>query len=116
MSRIDSFLECDEFRPRVSHHTQQRLRQRGLREADLDRLRQYGEVFNDGYLMSKRAIGEHITQLKSEIQRLEHLKGVVLIEQDNTLVTVYRTNRRRQRRILGGRIRPYRKDGKRNAR
>jgi hypothetical protein len=105
MSKAETSLEHYEGMPLPSLHALSRLRQRGLREADLDRLQRHGEEFDDGYLMSNRTIDEHITQLKSEIQRLERLKGVVLIEQDNTLVTVYRSNRRRQRRILGGRAR-----------
>ena len=93
-------LECDDAMPRTSRHAGRRLRQRGLREADLDRLQRYGEEFDDGYLMSNRTIDASITELKAEIQRLERLKGVVLIEQDNTVITVYRSDRRRQRRIL----------------
>lgn len=105
MSKAKTTPEHNEGMPRTSRHALRRIRQRGLRETDLDRLERHGEEFDDGYLMSNRRIDQCITQLKSEIQRLERLKGVVLIEQDNTLVTVYRSNRRRQRQILSGRVR-----------
>jgi hypothetical protein len=91
--------------PQISFHAQQRLRQRGFREADLDRVRRYGEDSDDGFVMSNQSINEHIKQLKSEIQHLERLKDAVLIEQGNTIVTVYRSNSRRKRRTLRGRRR-----------
>jgi hypothetical protein len=89
--------------PRISIHAGQRLRQRGLQESDLERIRSSGEEFSEGYLMSDRAIRERVSMLKREIQRLERLKGAVLIEQGNTLVTVYRADRKRCCRILSTR-------------
>ena len=113
MTKPKTTVEVHKGMPSASLHALRRLRQRGLREADLERLKRHGEEFDEGYLMSKRTIDEHITRLKWEIQRLERLKGVVLIEQDNTLVTVYRSSRRRQRRILGGRLRTiHNKEGR----
>jgi len=100
MKTHDGVLSYIDAAPRISFHARQRLRQRGLREADLDRMRTSGEEFSDGYLMSNRAISERVASLKGEIQRLERLKGVTLIEEDNTLVTVYRADRKRCRRIL----------------
>jgi hypothetical protein len=105
MTRIDATAMCENRVTQVSFHAQQRLRQRGFRESDLDRMRRYWEVFDDGFLMSNRSIDEHIKELKSEIQHLERLKNTVLIEQDNTVVTVYRSDRRRRRQILRGRRR-----------
>ncbi|MBA1444849.1 MAG: hypothetical protein M3H12_14810 [Chromatiales bacterium] len=100
MKTNDGVCDYIDAVPRISFHAQQRLRQRGLREADLERMRQCGEEFSDGYLMSDRAISERVSVLKAEIQHLERLKGIVIIEQDDTLVTVYRSDRKRRRRIL----------------
>jgi len=105
MAKTNAIAICANREPRVSFHAQRRLRQRSFREADLDRVRRYGEDFDDGFVMSNRSINEHIKQLKSEIQHLERLKDAVLIEQGNTIVTVYRSDRRRQRRALRGRRR-----------
>jgi len=105
MAISDATAMYEDRETQVSFHAQQRLRQRGFQDADLDRMRRYGEAFDDGFLMSNRSIDEHIKELKSEIQHLERLKDTVLIEQDNTIVTIYRSDRRRQRRILRGRRR-----------
>jgi len=102
MKRRKGTSERNAAPPRISLHAARRLRQRGLREGDLDRVRASGEEFSEGYLLSKRAIGEKVAELKGEIQRLERLRDVVLIEQDDTFVTVYRANHRRCRRILNG--------------
>ncbi|WP_275096189.1 hypothetical protein [Sedimenticola hydrogenitrophicus] len=84
----------------MSMHIQQRLRQRGVKEDDLALVCDVGETFSDGYMMTKRAVSEEISRLKAEIQRLEKLKGVMVIEQRNTLVTVYRPNHTKCRLVL----------------
>jgi hypothetical protein len=84
----------------MSAHIQQRLRQRGVKHEDLALVCGVGEPFSDGYLMTKRAVTEEIGRLKAEIQRLEKLKGLMVIEQQRTLVTVYRPSRTRSRRLL----------------
>lgn len=88
-------------KPKASKHIKKRVRQRGLCEKDFDVISQAGEEFQDGYLMSTRAVSERIGRLKAEIQRLERLRGIVLIEQEDTFVTVYRADRKRCKRILG---------------
>lgn len=85
---------------RMSTHAIQRIRQRGLCEDDIGLICEAGEEFGDGYLMSARAVSKRVGQLKAEIQRLERLRGIVLIEQDDTLVTAYRADRKRCKRIL----------------
>lgn len=89
-------------RARLSRHAQQRLRQRGLKESDVARLQRFGEEVEEGYLMTDRSLEASIAALKSEIQRLERLRGLALIERGNTLVTMYRADRRRQSRLLRG--------------
>jgi hypothetical protein len=112
MNHADRWTEGQDS-PRVSLHAQRRIRQRGLKEADLSRLQRFGEEMNDGYLMTDRTINSWIAELKSEIQRLERLRGLVLIEQDNNVVTVYRSSRHREHRILSGQARHMQTDKRR---
>jgi len=114
MNHADPLIDRQDL-PRVSMHAQRRIRQRGLKEADLGRLQRFGEEVEEGYLMTDRKLDECIAGLKSEIQRLERLRGLVLIEQGDTLVTLYRSDRRRQRRLLGGAVRPQSQRRQRNA-
>jgi hypothetical protein len=87
-------------RPRPSQHFEQRAQQRGLRCKDMEVICRVGEEFGDGYYMSGRAVGERIRKLKAEIQQLERLRGVVVIEQQDTYVTTYRADKRRSKRIM----------------
>lgn len=100
MSANKQSHQCLTVDKKMSTHAIQRIRQRGLCEDDIGLICEAGEEFGDGYLMSARAVSERIGRLKAEIQRLERLRGVVLIEQEDTFVTAYRANRKRCKRIL----------------
>ena len=86
--------------PRLSQHFEQRAQQRGLRGKDMEVICRVGEEFGDGYYMSGRAVSERIRKLKAEIQQLERLRGVVVIEQEDTYITAYRADKKRSKRIM----------------
>lgn len=88
----------------LSIHAAARIRQRGLKEDDLALIRQAGEAVADGFLMSNKAIDTRKRLLMREIECLERLRGVALIESTSCVVTIYRTDKKRTRRLRHGAI------------
>ncbi|MEH6626580.1 MAG: hypothetical protein V7739_09050 [Motiliproteus sp.] len=84
----------------ATRHFQHRESQRGVRHRDLDLILNYGEEVDEGFVMSRNAIkqarkdlaklGDHQT-----IQRLDHIKDLAVIEQNGSLVTIYRADSKR---------------------
>ena len=88
----------------LSVHAQARLQQRSIKFGDLEIVRAFGEVVSDGYLMSDKAIENCKHKLRSQIQQLERLRGVALIESAGCVITVYRIDKRRLKRLRAGPI------------
>lgn len=86
----------------LSQHAAARQRQRGVTTRDLELVMRYGEAVDDGFVLSERALELARAELKKTLQRLDHLAGVAVIEQGGTLVTTYRADARRLRRLRAG--------------
>jgi len=54
--------------------------------------------------MTGQAIGDAGHCLKKMIQRLDHIQGSALIEQGGTVVTTYRADKKRIRRLRAGHV------------
>ena len=85
-----------------THHFVEREQQRGVRHEDLDLVLAYGEMVEEGFVMSDKARRRAIDELRKSgdrraIQKLDHLRNVAVIEQDGQLITVYRTDARHLR-------------------
>jgi hypothetical protein len=87
-----------------SLHGGQRRQQRGFKSIDPFLLQTFGERVEDGYLMTNQSINQAQHALKQLIQRLDHLKGAALIEEGNTVVTCYRADKKRIRRLRAGHV------------
>lgn len=77
----------------VSKHAQERTRQRGFTNHDVELMCRYGTPVGDGILMTRDAVRE-LAWLPSERQRVERLLGAVAIVQASTIVTVFRTSKK----------------------
>lgn len=86
----------------MTKHAAARIRQRGLTERDVSLIRASGESVDDGFLMTNRAIDLQVQVLRREITRIEKLRGVAVIEGAGKVITVYRADKRRVRRLLAG--------------
>ena len=86
----------------LSFHAARRQRQRGVSNSDIELVMRYGEAVDDGFVLSDRALALARRDIKRILQRLDHLAGVAVIEQDGTLVTAYRADNRRVRRLRAG--------------
>ena len=90
----------------LTNHAEQRMRQRGIRDADVSLLLKVAEpVSDDALLLTRQKAAREIERRRREIQQLERLRGTRLIIEDGALVTVYHEFRsgRRARRTLRNR-------------
>ena len=85
----------------LTRHAEVRMRQRGLRGADLGLLLEAATpVAPDAYLMTDADVTREIARRKGEIQRLERLRGCKAVVAGDTVVTLYHARLREQRRTL----------------
>lgn len=84
-----------------THHAEARMRQRGLRDADLSLVMEVASpVGADVWLMTDEAVEQEITRLKRRLQRVERLRGTKVVVNDGAIVTAYRSTPNDQRRTL----------------
>lgn len=83
----------------LSAHAQVRMHQRGVKLGDLELVRALGEQVSDGYLISDKAIEQGRLILRAQMQQLERLRGLALIEITGCVVTVYRADKKRIKRL-----------------
>jgi hypothetical protein len=82
-------------------HTNVRMRQRGLRDADLELVMSSAtRVAADAYLMTASDVAREIAERKREIQRLERLRGLKVVVAGDAIVTVYHARPNDRRRTL----------------
>lgn len=89
---------------KFSRHSLARIRQRGLRESDIKPILNAGTpIDEDSVMLLGRDVDREVRKLKKEIATLERLKGcrVVLGEQES-IITIYRTNRKTEKQLLRG--------------
>lgn len=85
----------------LTAHAETRMRQRGLRGADLDLILNCGtQVAPDAYLLTRADTQHEIALLKRKIQCLERLCGGMAIVEGETVVTCYHAHQNEQRRKL----------------
>jgi hypothetical protein len=85
----------------LSHHAETRMRQRGLRNSDIDLILQCAsEIGDDLYFLSRKDVDREISRRKDEIQALERLRGQKVVVAEETVVTCYKSRRSDQRRFL----------------
>ena len=97
---------------RLTLHARQRASQRGLTFADLDLVMEFGELVEDGYLMSTKAQNKARKALKKQggsevckaLQRLDHLRNVMVVEEGGLMITTYRADKKRIYRLRSGRV------------
>ena len=78
----------------LTRHAETRMRQRGIRDADVNLLFEVGErVSDDALQLTRRRAVQEITKLRRKIQQIERLCGTKLILEEGTLITVYHEHR-----------------------
>jgi hypothetical protein len=85
----------------LTRHAEVRLRQRGLRNADIVLLMVAATpISEDAWLMTDTDVAREITRRKREIQQIERLRGVKIVVTDGVVVTAYHSCLGDQRRAL----------------
>lgn len=83
-----------------SNHANRRMRQRGLRKADLELITQFGSIIDDGFILRRKDAEAAKCEMKRTIADLDRLAGVAVITKSDTVVTYYRPTKSKRRRML----------------
>jgi hypothetical protein len=84
----------------LTKHALARVRQRGLRERDVDFILRFGTDTGDGVILSARDAQQVIAEAKRYIGLAERLKNKMVVDDGNVIITVLHTDRRQQHRLL----------------
>lgn len=85
----------------LTNHAEARIRQRGLRNADITLVLDTATpVAADAWLMTDADVAREIARRKREIQQIERLRGVKVVVAGDSVVTAYRSRPADQRRAL----------------
>lgn len=87
-----------------SRHARGRQQQRGFQELDALLIQTFGEEVEDGFVLTGQSVNEARHSLKKMLQRLDHLAGSTLIEGGGTVITTYRADKKRIRRLRAGHV------------
>lgn len=98
---------------RQSRHYQQRIRQRGIKEAVVELLLQFGFRDDDEIVLTKDAcklISESLAKIKRNLDKIAEKGGYKLIVRGNNLITAYRLNSYMEGKAHMGKKRQFRKN------
>jgi hypothetical protein len=85
----------------LTHHAKARMRQRGLRDADLSLLMEVASPIEANvWLLTNEDVAQEVSRLKRRVQRLERLRGAKIVVAGDVVVTAYRSTPKDQRRAL----------------
>ena len=87
-----------------SKHALARQQQRGFQQVDALLIEAFGEEVEDGFIMTGQAGNDARQMLKKTIQRLDHLAGSTLIASNGTVITTFRADKKRIRRLRAGHV------------
>jgi hypothetical protein len=83
-----------------TRHAEQRARQRGFQEGDLDLIARLGTATEDGVVLRRRDVDEVRGVLRRLLADLDRLEGSAVIVQDDAIVSVYRPAAKKLKRML----------------
>ena len=84
----------------LSRHAEKRMRQRGLRNSDIDLINQCASLIGGDLFLSRKDVAREIHRRKQEIQALERLSGKKIALAGETIVTCYQSRQSDQKRML----------------
>ena len=76
----------------LTQHIRTRCQQRGIKEAGLDLLIQYGTQIHRGVILTRKDIADAKRELKHQIDCLEKLEGVCVVMDGDARITTYRAH------------------------
>lgn len=84
----------------ISQHALTRMSQRAFQEDDLDLIRMIGSEVDDGFMVLNRDRQAAERVLKALLQKIRRLDGKRVVVAGGRVVTVYRANGGKQRRLV----------------
>ena len=84
----------------ISNHAEIRMQQRGMLERDIQLVLDYGTETSDGIFLRRKDIKSAEHNLKKMLQRLNRLAGSYVVLDGENIVTAYRPDAWRAKRIL----------------
>ena len=84
----------------LTRHAEKRMRQRGLRNSDIDLINQCASLIGGDLFLSRKDVARAIHRRKQEIQALERLSGTKVALAGETIVTCYQSRQSDQKRML----------------
>ena len=85
---------------KICKHARTRIQQRSISVEQLDTVIHYGTKVPCGYYMREIDVREATNQNRKLGTGLKGLSGRLVVVNENTLVTAYFANRKKQRRLL----------------
>ena len=85
---------------RLTPHASTRLAQRALGQRDLDLIRQFGTEVEGGFLLRQKDYEAFEHQQKHICDRIKRLVGTRIVADGDLVITAYKANRNKQRRLL----------------
>jgi hypothetical protein len=83
---------------RFTHHAEARLRQRGFRNGDVSLVLSVAtRVTEDAFFLSDKDATREIERRRNEIQQLERLRGTKVIVDGESIITIYKCDRKNLR-------------------
>lgn len=73
-------------------HIDKRMNQRGITQDMIDFTLNFGEITNDKWFTNKKILQESISQLEQQIKTAKRLLdkgGIVVVSEDESLITAY---------------------------
>lgn len=76
----------------LSRHIDQRMNQRGITKEMIELTLEYGEIDNDRWVLNRKGVDAMIESLEKQLRTARKLRdkgGIIVVAEDNTLVTTY---------------------------
>jgi hypothetical protein len=86
----------------LTNHAAERLRQRGLRESDVDVVLLHGTQTGEAIVLTRKDADAAIAEHKRQIAQLERLRGMAAFTRDCAVVTLFRPTPEQLRRLMHG--------------
>jgi hypothetical protein len=77
-----------------------RLRQRGLRERDVEVVLRYGIAGGEAVVLTRKAAAAAVAELRRQIAQIERLRGAAVFTREAAVVTLFRPSEEQIRRLL----------------
>ena len=84
----------------LTRHAEARLRQRGLRERDVEFILRFGTDSGDRVILSAQDVQRIIMEAKRMIAMAERLVNKTIVATDGEIITIFHANQREQHRLL----------------